>query len=75
MFVSQEVKVKLGEHGGELTLMTTEAGGYTRNGQAFQSGATVEAERQRVQADACRRDMDRRIPAAGTSGGSARNEW
>ena len=44
VFVPQEVKVELGEHGGELTLMTTEAGGYTRNGQPFQSGTTVEAE-------------------------------
>ena len=42
-FVPQEVKVKLGDHGGELTLMTTQSGGYTRNGQSFQSGTTVEA--------------------------------
>ena len=40
----QEVKVKLGDHGGELTLMTTQSGGFTRNGQPFQSGTTVEAE-------------------------------
>ena len=42
-FVSQEVSVKLGDHGGSITLMTTQSGGYTRDGQPFQSGTTVEA--------------------------------
>ena len=43
-FQSQAVEVELGEHGGSITLMTTQSGGYTRNGQPFQSGATVTAE-------------------------------
>ena len=42
-FVAQEVSVKLGEQGGTLTLMTTQSGGYTRDGQPFQSGTTIEA--------------------------------
>ena len=42
-FQSQAVEVKLGEHGGSITLMTTESGGYTRDGNAFASGAEVEA--------------------------------
>ncbi len=42
-FVSQEVQVQLGDHGGTLTLMTTRSGGYTRDGNPFQSGTTIEA--------------------------------
>lgn len=41
-FQPQAVEVKLGEHGGEVTLMTTQAGGYTRDGSPFNSGDTVE---------------------------------
>ncbi len=43
-FQSQAVEVTLGEHGGSITLMTAQSGGYTRNGEPFQSGAKVEAE-------------------------------
>ena len=43
-FRPQAITVNLGEHGGSITLMTTQAGGYTRNGQAFTSGTEVEAE-------------------------------
>ena len=43
-FQSQAVEVELGDHGGIITLMTTEAGGYTRNGQPLETGAEVEAE-------------------------------
>ena len=43
-FAPQSVTVKLGEHGGEITLMTTQSGGYTRNGEPFQSGTTIETE-------------------------------
>ena len=32
------VEVALGEHGGMVTLMTTEAGGFTLNGEAFEGG-------------------------------------
>ncbi len=32
------VEVALGEHGGTVTLMTTEAGGFTLNGEAFEGG-------------------------------------
>ena len=42
-FVAQEVPVELGDHGGSITLMTTQSGGYTKDGQPFQSGATIEA--------------------------------
>ena len=41
-FVPQEVAVELGDHGGSVTLMTTQSGGYTKDGQPFQSGATIE---------------------------------
>ena len=40
-FVPQAVEVALGEHGGTITLMTTEAGGYTLNGEAFATGTDV----------------------------------
>ena len=40
----QAVEVALGTSGDTLTLMTTEAGGYTLNGEAFASGAEVMAE-------------------------------
>ncbi len=43
-FVPQSIKITLGDRGGEITLMTTQAGGYTRDGEPFQSGTTVEAE-------------------------------
>ena len=43
-FRPQAITVNLGEHGGSITLMTTQAGGYTRDGQAFTSGTEVEAE-------------------------------
>ena len=43
-FVPQTITVSLGEHGGSITLRTTQAGGYTRDGQAFTSGTEVEAE-------------------------------
>ena len=42
-FVPQAVTVELGMNGGLLTLMTTQSGGYTKDGEPFQSGATVEA--------------------------------
>lgn len=43
-FVAQDVSVKLGEHGGNITLRTTSSGGFTLNGSPFQSGGTVTAE-------------------------------
>ena len=42
-FVPQDVVIDLGSSGEKLTLQTTEAGGFTRNGEAFASGAEVEA--------------------------------
>ena len=36
--------IELGTSGQTLTLQTTESGGFTRNGEAFASGTTVEAE-------------------------------
>ena len=42
-FVPQSVVIDLGSSGEQLTLQTTEAGGFTRNGEAFASGTTVEA--------------------------------
>ncbi len=42
-FQPQPVEVALGEHGGTLTLMTAEGGGYTLNGEAF-AGGDIEAE-------------------------------
>ena len=38
-FQPQPVEVALGENGGNVTLMTTEAGGFTFNGEAFEGGA------------------------------------
>ena len=38
-FQSEAVEVALGDNGGTLTLMTTEAGGFTLNGEAFTGGA------------------------------------
>ena len=43
-FVPQAVEVALGTSGDTLTLMTTEAGGFTRNGDAFTTGTDVMAE-------------------------------
>lgn len=43
-FVPQVVEVALGTSSEMLTLMTTEAGGYTRNGKAFASGTDGMAE-------------------------------
>ena len=37
-FQPAAVEVALGEHGGTVTLMTTEAGGFTLNGEAFEGG-------------------------------------
>ena len=42
-FVPQDVAIDLGSSGETLTLQTTEAGGFTRNGEAFSSGTEVEA--------------------------------
>ena len=42
-FQPQPVEVALGEHGGTVTLMTAEGGGYTLDGEAF-AGGEVEAE-------------------------------
>ena len=42
-FVPVDVSVELGTSGETLTLQTTESGGFTRNGEAFASGTTVEA--------------------------------
>lgn len=39
----QHVVIDLESSGEKLTLQTTEAGGFTRNGEAFSSGTTVEA--------------------------------
>ncbi len=38
-FQPEAVEVALGESGGTVTLMTTEAGGFTLNGEAFEGGA------------------------------------
>ncbi len=43
-FQPQPVEVKLGESGEKVTLMTTEGGGFTLNGEAFESGKTVTSE-------------------------------
>lgn len=42
-FMVQAVEVALGTSGDTLTLITTEAGGYTLNGEAFASGTDVTA--------------------------------
>lgn len=41
-FRPQPVPISLGAWGGTVTLMTTESGGYTLNGEIFTSGGTVE---------------------------------
>ena len=43
-FQPQAVEVALGEASGNITLMTTEAGGFTLNGRPFESGGSVVAE-------------------------------
>ena len=43
-FQPQPVEVALGENGGTATLMTTEAGGFTYNGEAFTGGADAPVE-------------------------------
>ena len=43
-FAPRPVVVSLGAHGGSITLTTTQSGGYTRDGQPFSSGTTVEGE-------------------------------
>ena len=43
-FQPQTVVVKLGDHGGATTLISTQSGGWTRDGQAFASGNTVTGE-------------------------------
>ena len=43
-FQPQTVVVDLGENGGRTTLVSTQSGGWTRNGEAFSSGATVTGE-------------------------------
>ena len=42
-FVPQAIEVALGTSGDTLTLITTEAGGFTLNGEAFASGTNVAA--------------------------------
>ncbi len=43
-FQPQPVEVALGESGENVTLMTTEAGGFTLNGEDFKSGTAVTAD-------------------------------
>ncbi len=43
-FQPQTVVVQLGERGGATTLISTQAGGWTRNGQPFTSGSTITGE-------------------------------
>ena len=43
-FVPATVVVQLGERGGATTLVSTQAGGWTHNGQPFSSGGTVRGE-------------------------------
>ncbi len=57
-FVPQTVNVTLGENGGTVALQTTQAGGYTRGGEAFASGSTVVGEN----------DKTYRITVSGTQG-------
>ena len=42
-FQPQTIQITLGSSGETVTLMTTQAGGYTRDGQAFSSGTEVTA--------------------------------
>ena len=43
-FQPQTVVVDLGANGGKTTLVSTQGGGWTRNGEAFASGSTVQGE-------------------------------
>lgn len=43
-FQPQTVVVQLGTRGGATTLISTQAGGWTRNGQPFTSGSTITGE-------------------------------
>lgn len=43
-FQPQTIVVQLGERGGATTLISTQAGGWTRNGQPFTSGSEVTGE-------------------------------
>ena len=43
-FQPQSVVVQLGTKGGATTLISTQAGGWTRNGQPFTSGSTIRGE-------------------------------
>ena len=43
-FQPEVVVVDLGEHGGKTTLISTQAGGWTHNGEAIESGAVVRGE-------------------------------
>ena len=43
-FQPQTIVVQLGTQGGATTLISTQAGGWTRNGQPFTSGSTVTGE-------------------------------
>ena len=43
-FQPQTIVVQLGTRGGATTLISTQAGGWTRNGQPFTSGSTVTGE-------------------------------
>ncbi len=43
-FQPQTIVVQLGERGGATTLISTQAGGWTRNGQPFTSGSTITGE-------------------------------
>ena len=43
-FQPQSVVVQLGTKGGATTLISTQAGGWTRNGQPFTSGSTITGE-------------------------------
>ena len=45
---SVEIEVTLGASGDKVTLVTTESGGWTLDGEAFQSGDTVTAEDGRI---------------------------
>ena len=40
-FQPQIVVIDLGSHGGKTTVVSTQTGGWTRNGEAFSSGSTV----------------------------------
>lgn len=44
VFQPEVVVVELGEHGGKTTLVSTQSGGWTRNGDAIESSAVVKGE-------------------------------